>query len=321
MMARILVSEDISGHEMDALCREFDVALEFDLWKSFEKLKATIADFDALMVRNQTPVNAELIAAGKKLSVIGRAGVGLDNIDSAAATKAGIVVVFAPEQNAISVAELALGMMLGLARMIPAADRSTKARKWERKRFVGTELYGKTLGLIGLGRIGFLTAMRARAFGMNVIAFDPQVSPDSITITETHARLLPFNDVLAQADFISCHIPETPQTIGLLNYDAFSQMKSSAFFINTARGKVVDEPGLARALEEKKIAGAALDVRAKEPPDSPLSEADNVILLPHVGAFTEEGQDRVVTCVCRDVAAVLRGQPAKNFFNFPLPRK
>ena len=143
-MPRILVSEDISGVEMDALRREFDVALEFDLWKSFDKLKATIADFDALMVRNQTPVNAELIAAGKKLSVIGRAGVGLDNIDAAAATKSGIVVVYAPEQNAISVAELALGMMLGLARMIPAADRSTKARKWERKRFVGTELYGKT---------------------------------------------------------------------------------------------------------------------------------------------------------------------------------
>ena len=306
---------------MDELCREFDVALEPDLWKSFDKLKATIGDFDALMVRNQTPVNAELIAAGKRLLVIGRAGVGLDNIDSNAATQTGIVVVFAPEQNAISVAELALGMMLGLARMIPAADRSTKARKWERKRFVGTELYGKTLGLIGLGRIGFLTAMRARAFGMDVIAFDPQVSPDAITITETHARLLPFNDVLAQADFISCHIPETPQTVGLLNYDAFSRMKKTAFFINTARGKVVDEAGLARALDEKKIAGAALDVRAKEPPDSPLSEADNVILLPHVGAFTEEGQDRVVTCVCRDVAAVLRGQPAKNFFNFPTPRR
>jgi D-3-phosphoglycerate dehydrogenase len=320
-MPRILVSEDISGAEMDALRREFDVAMEFDLWKSFDKLKAAIGDFDALMVRNQTPVNAELIAAGKKLSVIGRAGVGLDNIDSAAATKAGIVVVYAPEQNAISVAELALGMMLGLARMIPAADRSTKARKWERKRFVGTELYGKTLGLIGLGRIGFLTAMRARAFGMDVIAFDPQVSPDSIAVTETHARLLSFNDVLAQADFISCHIPETPQTIGLLNYEAFSRMKPTSFFINTARGKVVDEAGLARALEEKKIAGAALDVRAKEPPDSPLSEADNLILLPHVGAFTEEGQDRVVTCVCRDVAAVLRGQPAKNFFNFPLPRR
>jgi D-3-phosphoglycerate dehydrogenase / 2-oxoglutarate reductase len=320
-MPRILVSEDISGKPMDELCREFDVTMEPDLWKSFDKLKAAVSEFDALMVRNQTPVNAELIAAGKKLSVIARAGVGLDNIDSAAAAQAGVVVVYAPEQNAISVAELALGMMLALARMIPAADRSTKARKWERKRFVGTELYGKTLGLIGLGRIGFRTAMRARAFGMEVIAFDPQVSPDSITVTETRARLLPFNDVLAQADFISCHIPETPQTVGLFNYEAFSRMKPAAFFINTARGKVVDEAGLARALEEVKIAGAALDVRAKEPPDSPLSDVDNVILLPHVGAFTEEGQDRVVTCVCRDVAAVLRGQPAKSFFNFPRPRK
>jgi D-3-phosphoglycerate dehydrogenase len=319
-MAQILVSENITGTEMDALRREFQVALDADLWKSPPKLREAICDAEAILVRNQTRVNAELIAAGPKLKIIGRAGVGLDNVDCAAASKAGVVVAYAPEQNSISVAELAIGMMLSLARMLPAADRSAKSGAWDRKRFMGgVELYGKTLGVVGMGRIGFLTAMRARAFGMEVVAFDPQVSPDAPVIVETRARLTSLDDLLAHSDFVSCHVPETPQTINLFNYERFCSMKPGAYFVNTSRGKVVDESALVRALEEERIAGAALDVRANEPPDRPLSTAENVILAPHIGAFTVEGQERVVTCVCRDIASVLRGQPARNYFNFPRP--
>ena len=321
-MQRILVSENITGSEMDALRKQFDVAFEPELWKSPQKLREAVRDASAIMVRNQTAVDAALIAAGKKLAVIGRAGVGLENVDCPAASSAGIVVAYAPEQNTISVAELALGMMLSLARQLPTADRSAKSGEWDRKRFMnGVELYGKTLGVIGMGRIGFLTAMRARAFGMDIICFDPQVSPDSAIITEARAKLVTLDELLASADIVSCHVPETPKTINLFDYEKFSKMKPGAFFINTSRGKVVDEAGLVKALNEKKLAGAGLDVRATEPPSGPLSTADNVILAPHIGAFTVEGQERVVTTVCRDVAAVLRGQPARNFFNFATPRR
>lgn len=321
-MAQILVSENVTGSEMDALRGEFSVTFDPDLWNSPQKLREAIRDADAIIVRNQTRVDAELISATKNLRVIGRAGVGLENVDCTAASSAGVVVVYAPEQNTISVAELAMGMMLSLARMIPAADRSAKSGAWDRKRFMsGVELYGKTLGVVGMGRIGFLTAMRARAFGMDILAFDPQVSPDSPVIVETRAQLTSLDELLSRSDFVSCHTPETPQTVNLFNYDRLCRMKRSAFFVNTSRGKVVDEAALARVLEEKRIAGAALDVRAKEPPEGPLTTAENVILAPHIGAFTVEGQDRVVTSVCRDVAAVLRGQPPRNFFNFPKPTR
>jgi len=321
-MNDILVTEEIVGSDMDALKAAFAVTYEPELWKSPDKLRKVIGDYRALMVRNQTPVNAELIAAGRKLEVIGRAGVGLDNVDAKAATEAGIAVVYAPEQNSISVAELGLGMMLSMARMIPAADQSTKAGKWERKKFTGTELFGKTLGIVGLGRIGFLTAMRAKAFGMSIIAHDSFVNPDSLLVSETGAELVSFGDLLSRSDFVSCHLPETPQTLNIFNGDAFSKMKATAYFINTSRGKVVDETALLKALKEKTIAGAALDVRAKEPPVAgELEKLENVLLVPHIAAFTQEGQERVVRCVCSDVAAILRGEAAKNFFNFSKPRK
>ena len=321
-MRRILVTENITGKAMDALRQQFDVVWDQDLWKSPEKLRETVRDADAILVRNQTAVDATLIAAAPRLQAIGRAGVGLDNVDCSAASAAGVVVAYTPEQNSISVAELAIGFMLALARSIPAADRSAKSGAWDRKRFMGgVELYGKTLGVVGMGRIGFLTAMRARAMGMEIIACDPQVSPDAAAIVETRARLTTLDELLASADFVSCHVPETPGTINLFKYERFCRMKPSAYFVNTSRGKVVDEAGLARALAEKRIAGAALDVRAKEPPDGPLSTADKVILAPHIGAFTVEGQERVVTSVCRDVAEVLSGRPARNFFNFATPRR
>jgi D-3-phosphoglycerate dehydrogenase len=322
-MSDILVTEAVTGLEMDALKSAFAVVYEPELWKSPDRIKQMLPEFKAIIVRNQTPVNADLIGAGKQLKVIGRAGVGLDNVDAKTASEAGIVVVYAPEQNSISVAELAIGLMISLAREIPVADRSTKGGAWDRKRFMGgVELYGKTLGVVGLGRIGFLTAMRARGLGMNIIAHDTFVNPDSFMVSECRAQLVSLDELYTRSDFITCHTPETPQTIGMFNDAAFSNMKKTAYFINTSRGKVVDEEALVRALKDKKIAGAALDVRAKEPPaPSPLVEMDNVILLPHIAAFTNEGQTRVVTSVCKDVAAILNGQPAKNFFNFPLPKR
>ena len=321
-MRKVLVTENIAGDGMEELKRAFDVSFEPQLWKSPEKLYAAAADAHALIVRNQTKVDRELIAAAKRLWVIGRAGVGLDNVDVRAASDAGVVVAFTPEQNAISVAELALGLMLSLARMIPPADASTKAGQWERQAFTGTELFGKTLGLVGLGRIGFLVAMRARAFGMKILAHDAFVSPDSVLVAESGATLVSMDELLAQADVVSVHVPRTPQTERFIGPAAFAQMKPNSLFINTSRGEVVDEPALIAALRQKRIAGAALDVRSAEPPTAGELEAmPNVILTPHIAAFTAEGQARVVTSICRDVASVLRGEPPKNFVNFPTPKR
>lgn len=321
-MPDVLITENIIGAEMDALRASFDCTFEPELWKQPDKLQSMIADYRALIVRNQTQVTRQLLSAAKKLEIIGRAGVGLDNVDVQAANDHGIVVAFTPEQNANSVAELVIGLMLSLARMIPAADRDTKAGGWNRQRFTGIEIIGRTLGLVGFGRIGASTASKARAFGMDIIAYDPFVDPESLRVMELRAQMTTLDEVLERADFVSCHLPATRETLNLFSYERFCQMKSSAYFINSSRGDVVDEAGLMRALQEKKIAGAALDVRATEPPaNNAFSALENVILLPHIGAFTREGQARVVTAVCKDVAAVLRGEAAKNFVNFSRPRK
>jgi len=321
MTADILVTENIGGPWFDDLKTKFAVTREPDLWKSPDKIKALLPGCRALIVRNQTRVNADLLSAADKLQVIGRAGAGLDNIEVPAATAKGIVVASTPDQNSISVAELTLGMMLALARKIPTANQHAHGGGWERQRFVGTELYGKNFGVVGLGRIGFLTALRARALGMNILAHDQYISPDAVAVAETQARLMDLNSLLAEADFVSCHTPLTPETKRFFNYERFCNMKPSAFFLNLARGEVVDEQGLIRALQEKKLAGAALDVREQEPPAaSPLAGMENVILTPHIAAFTQEGQARVVAAICQDVAAVLAGGAAKNFVNFPKPK-
>lgn len=317
----ILVPEKIAGPAFDRLKDGYKVDFDAELWRDRAKLAERIRNCRAIIVRNQTPVTAELIAAAPKLEVIGRAGVGLDNIDVAAATKAGVVVVSTPDQNSISVAELAIAMMLGLARKLPEADRHTKGGGWQRHLFTGVELYGKTFGLVGLGRIGVLTALRARALGMEIVAHDDFVNPDSFSVSETHARLMPLDQMLKTADFVSCHVPLTPSTRRLFTYEKFSLMKPEAYFLNLARGEIVDEAGLARALEEKKLAGAALDVREQEPAQpGPLDRMDNVILTPHIAAFTKEGQVRVNAAVCGDVARVLRGERPNNFVQLPKPK-
>jgi D-3-phosphoglycerate dehydrogenase / 2-oxoglutarate reductase len=321
MTTDILITENVGARWFDELKTKFTVALEPELWKAPDKIKALLPDCRALIVRNQTRVNADLLSVAAKLEVIGRAGAGLDNIELPAATAKGIVVVSTPDQNSISVAELAIGMMLGLARKIPAANQHAHGGGWERQHFVGTELYAKNFGVVGLGRIGFLTALRARALGMNILAHDNYISPDAVAVAETRATLLGLDELLAQSDFVSCHVPLTPETKHFFNYEKFCLMKPSAFFLNLARGEVVDESGLIRALQEKKIAGAGLDVREKEPPaTSALAGMENVILTPHIAAFTREAQDRVLAAVCQDVTAVLEGRAAKNFVNFPKPK-
>ncbi|MEX0720094.1 MAG: hydroxyacid dehydrogenase [Balneolaceae bacterium] len=322
MSSKILITENIKGRWVEELQSRFDVQLEPELWKSPEKLYNLISDYDALIVRNQTDVDSVLIDAGIRLKIIGRAGAGLDNINVEAAAKAGIVVTSTPDQNSISVAESTIGMMLALARMLPAANTDVRNGNWQRQKFVGTELYGKTFGVIGLGRIGFLTALRANALGMNILAHDAYISADAAPVTETHAKLVDLETLLRKSDFISCHIPLTPETRHIFNYKRFSQMKPESFFMNLSRGGVVDEQDLIKALENKKIKGAALDVREQEPPvQSALSEMDNVILTPHIAAFTHEAQERVVNAVCQDVAAVLEGNGAKNSVNFPKPKQ
>jgi len=315
-MPDILISEKITGEAVDALAGRFSVVSSPDLWKEPNALLARIPDFRALIVRNQTQVNRQLLEAARTMCVVGRAGVGLDNVDVVAATESGIVVTSTPDQNAISVAELAIGLMLSLARMIPAADQDTRAGNWNRQRFVATELYGKTFGIIGAGRIGYLTARRAQALGMKILAYDPFLSRDNILLSELNAELVSLEEVLCRADVVSCHLPSTPRTAGMLNAALFGKMKSSAIFLNTSRGEVVVEEDLAAALRSGTIAGAALDVRDKEPPKPGLfEETPNLILTPHIAAFTKEAQGRVTRAICEDVARVLDGEVAQNAVN------
>ncbi len=321
-MPDILISEAIEGAAVDALRSRFDVLYLPDAWKSPQLLTEKIRGCHALLVRNQTPVTAELMDAAPQLLVIGRAGVGLDNVDVEYARQAGVVVAFTPDQNAISVAELALGLMLSLVRFIPVADRDTKAGNWNRRRFIGSELYGKTLGIVGAGKIGYLTARRARAFGMSVLACDPFLSPDNVLLADLQAELVALEELFARADIVSCHLPASPQTSGLLNSVCFERMKPGSYFINTSRGKVVSEPDLLAALKSGRLAGAALDVRAAEPPQQgELESMPNVILMPHVGAWTHEAQDRVTVAICEDITRVLEGKPALSSVHQATPQR
>ena len=321
-MPEIVVSENIVGQALDELKQQFDVLFEPELWTRLDELRSQLAQARALIVRNQTQVTGELIAAAPQLQIVGRAGAGLDNIDTAAATNAGVVVAFAPNENSLSVAELTLGLMLGLSRKLIPADADTRGGGWHRREFTGCELSAKTLGIVGLGRIGTLVAARAKAFGMRLVAHDEYVDPQAPQLRDLQVRLVSLDELLGQADFVSCHTPLTDETDKMFDYGRFCQMKPSAVFVNASRGEVVDEDGLIRALEEERIAGAALDVRSTEPPQAgPLGEMSNVLLTPHLGAFTHEAQERVVSAVCRDVTAVLNGAAAANHFNFARPRR
>ncbi len=312
-MSKIVVTENILGLGMDAMRAEQNVLFSPDLWKSPDELQAALADASAMIVRNQTEVSADLIAACPQLKVIGRAGAGLDNIDLNTAKDAGVIVTFTPHENSISVAELALGLMLDMARHISCAVGDTREGGWGRQKFTGIELSGKTLGIVGFGRIGQMVAERAKPFGMTIIAHDDFIDPQCDEVKQLDATMMSLDELLSASDFVSTHVPLLPETKHLFSYDQFCQMKPTAFFLNTSRGGVVDEAGLTQALEEKQIAGAALDVRETEPPAaSALSKMNNVILTPHIAAFTEEAQERVVATVCRDVVTVLSGGTSTN---------
>ncbi|MBI5653082.1 MAG: hypothetical protein HZC40_21940 [Chloroflexi bacterium] len=271
-----------------------------------EELRAAIPGYDALIVRSRTQVTAPIIDAGARLRVIGRAGVGLDNIDAAAAKQRNIAVVNSVSGASVAVAEHTIGMMLALARFIPQSDASLKRGEWSKNKFMGVELSGKTLGIVGLGRIGTLVALRANVFGMRVLAYDPYITPERAS--EFGATLIEsLDDVLTQGDFISIHTPLLPNTRGLIDGDDIAKMKPNARLIFCARGGVVDETALLTALDSGRIAGAALDVFETEPPgENPLLKHPRVVVTPHLGAMTEEAQTKAAVDVAEQVVEVLR---------------
>jgi D-3-phosphoglycerate dehydrogenase len=319
----ILITEDLAAPAIEKLAAKYSVTREPDLWKTPGAFKEKIRDARALMVRNQTQVNAEVLAEAGQLIAIGRVGVGLDNIDLETATRRGIVVVAPLNANATSVAELTIGLMLALARKISFADRSTKSGGWDRKACTGIELEGKTLALCGLGRIGRQVALRARAFGLRICVYDPYLQGSSPALADLEATLCErLEDALREADFVSVHSPLTPATKHLFNAARFAAMKRGSFFINTSRGGIMDEAALLAALQNGHLAGAGLDVREAEPPGrGPFDSLDNVILTPHVGAFSKEAQTRTFEAVCDDLDRLLRGEAAVNFVNKPKPAK
>jgi len=271
------------------------------------KLLAAVADADALLVRSATTVDAEVIAAAPKLKIVARAGVGLDNVDVDAATAAGVLVVNAPTSNIHSAAEHALALMLAAARQIPAADATLRERTWKRSKFNGTEIFGKTVAVVGLGRIGQLVAQRLAAFGTHVIAYDPYVPP--ARAAQLGIELLPLDDLLPRADFISVHLPKTPETAGLLGKEALAKTKPGVIIVNAARGGLIDEAALADAIKSGHVRGAGLDVFSTEPcTDSPLFELPEVVVTPHLGASTAEAQDRAGTDVAESVKLALAGE-------------
>jgi len=319
-----LITEEVEGDAIERLSGSYEVSRDATLWQDEAKLKAAIADARILVIRNQTRVTAPLLAAAAKLIGIGRIGVGLDNIDMPAVSERGVVVIAPLDANATSVAELTIGLILALARKIPAADRLTKSGQWNRREFTGIELAGKTLAICGFGRIGRKVALFARVLGMEVLVHDPFVKPDSPLLHDTGVTLCHrLEDGLADADFVTAHSPLTLQTRHLFNAQTFASMKRGAFFINTSRGGVVDERALLEALRSGQLAGAALDVREIEPPGAgtDLETMENVVLTPHIGSFTREAQTRTVNVVAADIERLLVGIPALNFVNFPRPRR
>src|SRR5579871_1879655 len=316
-MPKVLVSDPIAEAGI-ALLREVPgIEVDVRLGVSPEALKAIIGEYDALAVRSETKVTADILANADRLQIIGRAGVGVDNIDVAAATQKGIVVVNSPDGNTLAAAELTIGLLLALARKIPQGDASLHSGKWERKKFVGTELYGKTVGILGLGRIGSSVAERLKGFGVELIAYNPFV-PEEAT-RRMGVEPVSLDDLLRRSDFISIHTPLNDDTRGLIGPAQFALMKDGVRIVNCARGGILDEAALAEALRSGKVAGAALDVFAKEPPDPdhPLLTLPNCVLTPHLGASTEEAQIKVAIDVAEQIGDVLQGRPARTPVNLP----
>lgn len=314
---RILIADPINGEGLSPLQDETNFELVTMPGLKGEELTTALTQFDAVIVRSSTTITRESLEQTERLRVIGRAGVGVDNIDVEAATERGIAVLNAPSGNTISAAELTMALLLSLVRKVPAADRSMKRGEWDRKSFKGIELYGKTLGLVGAGRIGGEVARRARGFGMKVVAFDPYLSEERAH--SLHIELATLEEVLSRADVLSLHTPLTEATRDLIDADAIAKLRKGAYLINAARGGVVNEDALHQALVDGHLAGAALDVYAAEPlpKDSPLRQLDNVVLTPHLGASTEEAQQNVALEIAEAVRAALLESDFSHAVNAP----
>jgi D-3-phosphoglycerate dehydrogenase len=307
MEPRVLVAEELADRGLEAM-RAAGLEVDVRLGMSPAELLAAVPGAAALVIRSATQVTAEVLEAGTDLVVVGRAGIGLDNVDVATATKRGVMVVNAPQSNVLSAAEQTIALMLAQARNIPQADADLKAGEWNRSRWAGVELHGKTLGIVGLGRVGVLVAQRANAFGMRLVAYDPYVSADRAHQLgiELAASL---EDLVATADFLTIHLPKTKETIGLIDADLLARAKPGMRLVNTARGGIVDEAVLAKAIEAGQIAGAAIDVFATEPTtESPLFGLPNVVVTPHLGASTVEAQDKAGQTIAEQVVLALRGE-------------
>jgi D-3-phosphoglycerate dehydrogenase / 2-oxoglutarate reductase len=303
--AKVLVKEKIADAGVELLRERFEVELGLD-WDGSE-LEGRIGEFDGILIRSATKLTPDLIDRAERLKVIGRAGTGVDNVDVDAATKRGIIVANAPEANSIAAAEHTMALMLALCRNIPQAHASLAAGQWERSRFKGTELYGKTLGVLGFGRIGQLVAARARAFEMPVVAYDKFVTADRFRELGVEGLDHP-EDVYARADFISLHLPKTPETVNLIDSEAIAKMRDGVRIVNCARGELIDLDALVEGLDSGKVAGAALDVFPKEPfTRHPILKRDDVVVTPHLGASTAEAQDRAGVVTAEQVTAALTG--------------
>jgi D-3-phosphoglycerate dehydrogenase len=302
----VLIAEELSPATIDALGPEFEVR-NCNGTDRTELLTALSKGVDAILIRSATRMDAEAVAVAKGLKIIARAGVGLDNVEIPAATAAGVMVVNAPTSNIVSAAELAIGLLLNSARSISPAHAALKDGKWARGKYMGAEVFEKTLGIVGFGRIGQLVAHRMQAFGMDVVACDPYLQP--ARAAQLNVRLVELDELLKVSDFISIHLPKTKETANLIGADALTKVKPTVRIINASRGGVLDEQALYEALKSGKVAGAGLDVFATEPCiDSPLFSLDNVVVTPHLGASTDEAQERAGTAVAKSVRRALAGE-------------
>jgi D-3-phosphoglycerate dehydrogenase / 2-oxoglutarate reductase len=309
----VLIAEELSPATVGVLGSDFDIR-HCDGANRDELLAALKSGVDAVLIRSATKMDAEAISAATGLRVIARAGVGLDNVDIPAATAAKVMVINAPTSNIVSAAELAIALMMASARNISPAHASLRAGKWARSKFSGTEMFEKTLGIVGFGKIGQLVAHRMKAFGMNVIAYDPYLSAEKVSTLGV--KLVELDELLKNSDFITIHLPKTKETINLIGEEALSKVKPSVHIVNAARGGVLDEAALYKAITEGRVAGAGIDVYATEPcTDSPLFSLDQVVATPHLGASTEEAQERAGIDVAHSVRKALAGEPVPDAVN------
>jgi D-3-phosphoglycerate dehydrogenase / 2-oxoglutarate reductase len=301
----VLIAEELSPATVDALGPDFEI--RYCDGTDRPDLLGAVADADALLVRSATKVDADVLAAATRLKVVARAGVGLDNVDVRAATQSGVMVVNAPTSNIVSAAELAVSLLLAAARHIVPANEALRRGEWKRSKYSGVELYEKTVGIVGLGRIGVLVAQRLSSFGMRVIAYDPYVQAGRAA--QMGVRLVGLDDLLAESDFITVHLPKTPETLGLIGDEQLHKVKPQVVIVNAARGGIVDEDALHEALVQGRVAAAGLDVYANEPnTDSPLFALPNVVATPHLGASTAEAQEKAGVAVAKSVRLALSGE-------------